>query len=56
MIKIKAFFSDWKEVSLEEAVSFAKNIMNLHKPEVFSKHYQGISYEELEAARKCYKD
>ncbi len=51
-IKIKAWFSDWKEVSFEKAVNFSYGIMSLHKPEVFNNHFQGITYEEIMDARQ----
>ena len=51
-IKIKAWFSGWKEFSFEKAVNFSYGIMNLHKPEVFNNHFQGITYEEIMDARQ----
>ncbi len=56
MVKIKAFFGDWKEVDKEQAKNFVKHFMagivitsdiNKKIEMVESKHLQGITVREL---------
>ena len=53
-IKIKSHFGNWKEVSKEEALKFAKNFAIGAKVgfswESFDKHIQGLDYEEVRNA------
>jgi len=48
-IQIKSFFSEWHEVSFAQAKRFFNvwKIGNAKVKEHFSKHFRGITYEEL---------
>lgn len=51
MIKIKAWFGDWKETDFEGAKRFfeslRKGASEKGLKETFQNHFQGVSYEEL---------
>jgi len=51
MIKIKAWFGDWKETDFEGAKRFfdtyRKGVAGKAVKENFKKHFRGVSYEEL---------
>lgn len=51
MIKIKAWFGDWKETDFEGAKRFfdtyLKGVAEKAVKENFKKHFRGVSYEEL---------
>ena len=50
-IYIKAWFSDWKKVSLKKAIHFFNNYKNARTQEIvkrrFNEHFRGITYEEI---------
>lgn len=51
MIKIKAWFGNWKETDYKGAKKFfdayRKGVTEKAIKENFKKHFQGVSYEEL---------
>lgn len=53
MIKIKAWFGNWYETDFEGAKSFfdqyRKGVPEKAVKENWSKHFRGVSYEELRA-------
>lgn len=52
MIEIKAWFSDWREVSMEKAVEFYRHIFEVtplvYRKSQFSKHFRGVEWKTLE--------
>lgn len=53
MVKVKPFFSDWKEITEEQALRWAQHIYNgittnCDKMEFINSHLQGIQFTENE--------
>lgn len=51
-ILIRSNYGDWKEVSLQQAVSFYEALSDIARRKFFDNHFKGVSREELEAERK----
>lgn len=53
MIKIKSWFMGWHEVDFETALHFYCVLSDITRRRFFNTHFQGVTREELENARKC---
>lgn len=51
-MKIKAYYGEWFEADIKQAVSLYNALSDIARRKYFDKHFRGISRERIEAERK----